>query len=1048
MNNYFSLSRWIMLVSILSLCGIAFPQNCPTGLVAYWKMDETSGTTLAETFAGYTATRNSVTGPISGKVDNSQRFTYTVNGSNDAYTYSEYATMPHNSAFNFPANSSFTISYWCRFTDYSYGFQDHIMISKGTWGDGGAYADGMFASGNNGAGKINFLLRDNNGYKVDLEGPNGYGNGAWHHVACVRDEATNSNILYVDGVITDQKTYNYTGSFTTTMDLQFGTLINGGTRQYFYKGDIDEVAVFNRALSSSDIATLISTANSGTGICNAPDQAPSFTSTPVTTASVGVAYSYTAKASGSPAVTYSLVTAPSGMTINSTTGLISWTPGSIGADGYVKVRANNGIPPADTQTFRIFIAEGTACPNNLMLLLKLDESSGPLYADFYNDHNATATVSPVATTGKIKGAQTFSATTKLDIPDLATEFDWASTASFSFECWIKTTTTAAMVALARNRIDYTTAAAWWIGTNSNGYAAFELRDNGSNNSVLSGSKLLNDGQWHHIMAVRDNSVDQNRLYVDGVLEATASINYPNSFIADNPTEVNVGWMHRAGSGDPEYHFLGSIDEVAIFNRAVSSSEVSSFYNSGNPTGHCAIGNYAPAITSTPVTSALEDEAYSYTMTAEDPDVTDVLILSAVTKPSWLNFSWTPGQRTAILSGTPGSSAIGNNNVTLRVSDGQVQKDQTFVINVTSTNHTPVVTSTPIASVNEDAAYSYTITVTDADAGDNIDMTAVSKPSWLTFTHAAGAKTATLTGTPLAVNIGASTVDISITDGHATIHHTYTLTVVAVNDRPVITAQVSLSTNEDVAITLQKAQFTITDEDNPLTDLTLKVLSGINYTATGTTVTPAANFNGQLTVNVVASDLSSDSQPFQAAITITAVNDPPVVNSTPVTDAYTGNLYAYIFTATDADDATLTKSVVTKPDWLLFSASTGVLTGTPALTDKGQHLVILRVSDGKAEIDQDFVITVDGPEGLNDLEAAGIRIYPVPARDYLDIQFGTLLEATQLEVISSTGSVIRKAIVPANSLTYTLDLKGMDNGTYYLHISNNTINNIGRVVIIK
>ena len=235
------------------------------------------------------------------------------------------------------------------------------------------------------------------------------------------------------------------------------------------------------------------------------------------------------------------------------------------------------------------------------------------------------------------------------------------------------------------------------------------------------------------------------------------------------------------------------------------------------------------MTSTPVTNASEGVLYSYTFTADDPDVADVLVLSAVTKPSWCTFTWVPGQKTAILSGTPGTGAVGANNVTLRVSDGKLQKDQSFVITVVDVNNAPVVSSTPVVSVNEDAAYSYTLTVTDADVNDNINMTVVSKPSWLIFTHAANARSATLTGTPGNADVGSSSVDISITDGHATIHETYTLEVIAVNDAPVISAQAALSTNEDVAITLQKANFTITDEDNPLTDISLKVQAGTNYT---------------------------------------------------------------------------------------------------------------------------------------------------------------------------------------------------------------------------
>jgi hypothetical protein len=341
-----------------------------------------------------------------------------------------------------------------------------------------------------------------------------------------------------------------------------------------------------------------------------------------------------------------------------------------------------------------------------------------------------------------------------------------------------------------------------------------------------------------------------------------------------------------------------------------------------------------------------------------------------------------------------------------------------------------------------------LTVTDADVNDNINMIVISKPSWLTFTHAANARTATLTGTPGNANIGSSTVDISITDGHATIHETYTLEVIAVNDAPVITAQSALTTNEDVAITLQKANFTITDEDNPLTDISLKVQAGTNYTYVGNTVTPAANFNGPLTVNLIASDPGKDSQPFQALVTVNPVNDAPVVSNPPDLNVQTGKLYAYIFSATDVDDATLTKSVIQKPDWLAFSASTGVLTGTPKTADIGQALVILRVSDGKIDVDYDFVIVVDAASSLNDLEAAGIKIYPVPANEYLDIQFEKLTGLTSLEVINSNGSVVSKVMIPANSSDYRLSLTGIETGAYYLHIKNNTINNIGRFVIVK
>ena len=49
------------------------------------------------------------------------------------------------------------------------------------------------------------------------------------------------------------------------------------------------------------------------------------------------------------------------MTINATTGLISWTPGSTG-DYNVTVQASNGVNPPGNQSFTINVAGGSIAP--------------------------------------------------------------------------------------------------------------------------------------------------------------------------------------------------------------------------------------------------------------------------------------------------------------------------------------------------------------------------------------------------------------------------------------------------------------------------------------------------------------------------------------------------------------------------------------------------------------------------------------------------------------------------------------------------------------
>ncbi len=73
-----------------------------------------------------------------------------------------------------------------------------------------------------------------------------------------------------------------------------------------------------------------------------PDAAPSITSTPNTFASWGNLYHYQVLSTANPQATYSLTTAPSGMTINSATGLISWTPTTSQLGSFsVTVQASN-----------------------------------------------------------------------------------------------------------------------------------------------------------------------------------------------------------------------------------------------------------------------------------------------------------------------------------------------------------------------------------------------------------------------------------------------------------------------------------------------------------------------------------------------------------------------------------------------------------------------------------------------------------------------------------------------------------------------------------
>ena len=86
---------------------------------------------------------------------------------------------------------------------------------------------------------------------------------------------------------------------------------------------------------------------------------PVITSEPITSAEVNQLYSYDIEATDADGdtLTYSLTTKPSGMTINLSTGLISWTPTSTGAYD-VSVIVSDG-DQTDVQSFTIHINQST-----------------------------------------------------------------------------------------------------------------------------------------------------------------------------------------------------------------------------------------------------------------------------------------------------------------------------------------------------------------------------------------------------------------------------------------------------------------------------------------------------------------------------------------------------------------------------------------------------------------------------------------------------------------------------------------------------------------
>lgn len=89
------------------------------------------------------------------------------------------------------------------------------------------------------------------------------------------------------------------------------------------------------------------------------------------------------------------------------------------------------------------------------------------------------------------------------------------------------------------------------------------------------SVIANDS-WQHIVTVYDDNLDQTRLYVNGLLKGTQNnVNLLHKF--HQAFSLGVGTVNSAINANSK-GFIGKIDEVYVFNRALTGSEISGLTN--------------------------------------------------------------------------------------------------------------------------------------------------------------------------------------------------------------------------------------------------------------------------------------------------------------------------------------------------------------------------------------------------------------------------------------------------------------------------------------
>jgi hypothetical protein len=207
--------------------------NINSGLVVWWKFDESSGTTAADSSGnGKSGTLTNMTAPgcwTVGKLNNALTF----DGTNDHVVNSSIGSL-----------GACSVSMWVKKNGAPAGNQRAFDLAQAS-----AWGINAFATGTSG----NASLDNNGGCVEELDSTVNVCDNAWHHIVVTRTGSAPSTFkMYVDGVLKVTSSHASNTAPTLTRLFVASTSDNNGN----FAGQIDDVRVYDRALSADDVTAL------------------------------------------------------------------------------------------------------------------------------------------------------------------------------------------------------------------------------------------------------------------------------------------------------------------------------------------------------------------------------------------------------------------------------------------------------------------------------------------------------------------------------------------------------------------------------------------------------------------------------------------------------------------------------------------------------------------------------------------------------------------------------------------------------------------------
>lgn len=314
--------------------------------------------------------------------------------------------------------------------------------------------------------------------------------GNWHHIAMTWQKNTvNGFRSYLDGVLVEQRNSANVNLPNINSEGYIGSLVGFDE---FMNGNIDEVRIWNRSLSQSEIQFRMN--------CEIPESASGLLAN----------YHFNQGIASSNNTGMTVLSDASGNNYNASLENFSLNGSS-----------SNWVTSGG-------VISGESCSSF--------SNASTLKFDGINDH--------------------------ISLPNSLTSLAIANKTAITIEYWFKGTSFQSAVRFQPNGNDYVVAG--WNGKHI-------ISTDGASTGISVGAAAT-DGNWHHIAVTwQKNTVNGFRSYLDGVI-----VDQRNSANVNLPNITTAGFLGSyLGTGE---YMNGSLDEIRIWNRALSQSEIQSNMN--------------------------------------------------------------------------------------------------------------------------------------------------------------------------------------------------------------------------------------------------------------------------------------------------------------------------------------------------------------------------------------------------------------------------------------------------------------------------------------